>query len=221
MCAAHPLKPRRCYGSHMRLALPSGTLTIIHYQPATELPNLRPQKVETGLRSQEDPSPDIPWKVWLQLCWLLKAANLKWKPLENMFSYKIYKGLCCRANSWKWRASSHSPWSDFLQHFGTSGSAPGRHPEAREVIKHGLLPGQLWARLLLREGWLMPGERLNLVYLLLFVEGTQGTYPEQCHHSAFPRCQVPGWRGQPLSFCITLALTKYRSTSDCREGHCK
>ena len=31
--------------------------------------------------------------------------------------------------------------SDFLQHFGTSGSAPGGHPEAREVMKHGLLPG--------------------------------------------------------------------------------
>lgn len=48
------------------------------------------------------------------------------------------------------RASSRSPGSDLLQHFGTSGSAPGGQPEAREVIKHGLLPGQLWARLLPR-----------------------------------------------------------------------
>lgn len=50
--------------------------------------------------------------------------------------------------------SSRSPRSDFLQHFGTSGSAPGGQPEAREVIKPGLLPGQLWARLL-------PGEELT------------------------------------------------------------
>lgn len=71
-----------------------------------------------------------------------------------MFSYKIYKELCCRANSWKCHARSSTPRSDFLQHFGTSDSAPGGQPEAREVIKYGLLPGQLWARLL-------PGEEMT------------------------------------------------------------
>ena len=99
----------RCCGSHTLLPLPSGTLNTAHYQPRTAIPNPRPQKLESRLSAEHDPSSGIPWKVWLRLSWLLNAASLKWKPPENMFSYKIYKELCFRANSWKGRASSLSP----------------------------------------------------------------------------------------------------------------
>ena len=192
----------------------------VHYQPATAAPNLRPQKLEPGLSAEWDPSSDIPWKVWLRLSWLLNAASLKWKPLENMFSYKMYKEICCGAHSWKHCASSHSPWSDFLQHFGTSGSAPGGQPEAGEVIKHCPLPGQLWARVLPREGmtnaWRKPGPR---AFAALSRRET-GTSPEEFLAPCLSQGSASEWQGT-LGFWIALTPTKFRSTSHVRGSCCK
>lgn len=41
-------------------APPSGVFNLAHYQPATAVPNPRPQKLETGLSTELDPSSDIP-----------------------------------------------------------------------------------------------------------------------------------------------------------------
>jgi hypothetical protein len=72
---------------------PSGMIYSIRYQPATMVPNPRPQTLEPRLSSEQDPSSVIPWKVWFQLFWLLAAANLEWKPLENVFLTKFTKSF--------------------------------------------------------------------------------------------------------------------------------
>lgn len=147
---------RRCYFSRRRKnrceckrrskasqegPAPLGAGDMAHRQPAADAPNARPQEPRRG-RCRAGSKLRHSLKSLTPALLTSQPANVKRKPPENMFSCKIYKELCCGANSWKWRASSHSPRSDFSQHFGTSGSAPGGSPEARARIKHSLLPGQ-------------------------------------------------------------------------------
>lgn len=132
---------------------------------------------------------------------------------ERVFLQNLQRALL-RANSWKCRESRHSWRSDFLQHFGTSGSAPWQAMRSRRGNKTWYAPRTALGQGSFPEkGYLTPGQRLDHVLGLLSGERTQGLSPEGCSE---PTLAFPGTGAREAS--PLLGQSTHTGFLDC-PGH--